>query len=116
MTPKEKKLMEKFSKLVMDITMPDGSTWRVPVLVIARHRAKFYAETYEEFGGDEIRSLLEDTLPYFAEDSYKIKEWAADNMNWEDIAVSAYPIQKNSENDFQEGLVNGHKEIVEIEE
>ena len=44
------------------VTMPDGSQWSVPVVVIATNRAASYAD---EFDGDTARSLEEDTHPLF---------------------------------------------------
>lgn len=93
------------------ITMPDGSKWDVPVMAIARNRATFYAQ---EFGNDVERSLTEDTLPLFAEDEFEIRDWAANNMDWDDVAdqaVLAVP-SKLSERDKQRGWMNGAKEFV----
>lgn len=94
----------------LEITMPDGSRWRVPVDIIARNRAEHYAH---EFGGDVDRTLQEDTIPLFESDDYEIKDWAANNMNWSDVqalatCVAEAPTQKN----YQEGWVNGEKRVV----
>lgn len=62
--------------------MPDGTTWGVPLLVVARNRAKHYAF---EFDGDEERSLMEDSIPLFEAEPFEAKDWAANNMNWEDF-------------------------------
>src|SRR3990167_10392481 len=92
------------------ILMPDGSRWAVPVMVIARDRAKNYAD---EFGGDVDRSLADDTLPLFAEDQYQITDWAANNMNWEDVKAHAtrhLATTPMGHREFQEGWVNGEKQ------
>jgi len=97
------------------VTMPDGSKWDVPVTVIARHRAEHYA-TDEDFGGDVEKSLKEDTIPLFECDDYDITDWAANNMNWEDVVENAVKFSDQdpmSDENFQEGWVNGEKEIVE---
>jgi hypothetical protein len=44
----------------LTIKQSDGSVWGVPVEMIARNRAEFYAS---EFDGDVEQSLQEDTLP-----------------------------------------------------
>lgn len=88
------------------ITMPDGSRWSVPVDVIARNRAESYAD---EFDGDVERSLAEDTVPLFAIE-HEVKDWAAGNMNWEDVAPHARMVSPG-ECDYQEGWVNGEKEL-----
>lgn len=93
------------------ITMPDTSKWSVPVEVIARHRAAEYAS---EFGGDIERSLAEDTIPYFEDDDYNVEDWAANNMNWSEVAAHAKLVEQG-ECDFQEGWINGEKEVIEAE-
>ena len=92
------------------VTMPDSSKWDVPVMEIARNRALYYAE---HDGMSLEESLNEDTLPLFRADPYKIKDWAANNMNWEDVQEIAVRVPGAEEpDDYQEGWVNGDKEIV----
>lgn len=93
----------------LHITMPDGSVWAVPVQLIATNRAEYYAR---EFGGDFNRSLAEDTLPLFRSDDFEIEDWAANNMNWSDVQHAAKCISQGDV-DFQEGWVNGDKEVKE---
>jgi hypothetical protein len=97
---------------MLRVTMPDGSQWDVPVEIIANNRAKAYAE---EFHGDVQSSLDEDTLPLFESDPYEVEDWAANQMNWTDVSAHAQ-CHKPSEVDWQEGWVNGEKEVVEVEE
>ncbi|WP_287790925.1 hypothetical protein [Atlantibacter sp.] len=94
----------------LQITMPDGSVWAVPVQIIASNRADYYAK---EFGGDIQRSLAEDTLPLFRASGYEIEDWAANNMNWSDVQHAARCVTP-SEVDYQEGWVNGEKSVVEV--
>ena len=89
------------------VTMPDGSRWGIPVDVIARNRAESYAD---EFGGDVGRSLAEDTVPLF-ENGDEVADWAANNMNWEDVVLHASLVSPGS-CDYQEGWMNGEKEVV----
>lgn len=96
-------------KKLLVITMPDSSKWSVPVEIIARHRAAEYAS---EFGGDVEQSLAEDTIPLFEEDDYNVEDWAANNMNWSDVQAHAKLVERG-ECDFQEGWVNGEKEVIE---
>ncbi|EOZ5069331.1 hypothetical protein ACQRVR_004823 [Enterobacter cloacae] len=93
----------------LHVTMPDSSVWAVPVQLIATHRAEHYAK---EFGGDLYRSLAEDTLPLFRSDDFEIEDWAANNMNWSDVQHAAKCIYPGDV-DFQEGWVNGDKEVKE---
>lgn len=95
------------------ITQRDGSLWKVPVDLIARSRATHYAP---EFGGDVERSLKEDTMPLFEDDDYEIQDWAANNMNWDEVAPKAAQLRGPlplSLDDFQEAWTNGSKEVME---
>ncbi len=106
--------MIKIENQYLRATMPDGSKWDVPVMVIARHRAAEYAD---EFDNDVERSLKEDTLPLFEKNSWEIKHWAAGNMDWDDVkdhAVKAEDRRPLTDKDFQHGWVNGEKAIVEL--
>lgn len=75
---------------VLAIHMPDGAIMAVPVDVIARNRAEQYAD---EFGGDVERSLAEDTLPLFESDTFAIEDWAANDMNWDELEPYAREIR-----------------------
>jgi hypothetical protein len=92
--------------------MPDGSKWDIPVNVIALDRAKYYAR--KEFDGDIDRSLAEDTNPLFESDDYEIEDWAANNMNWSDVEEFATKVNDKEEVNYQEGWVNGEKEVVKV--
>ncbi|VEJ54580.1 hypothetical protein [Pragia fontium] len=94
----------------LEVTMPDNSVWAVPVSIIARHRAEYYAH---EFSGDIGRSLAEDTMILFNSDPFEIKDWAANNMNWSSVQKHASLISKG-ETDYEEGWANGEKCVVEI--
>ncbi len=92
-------------------TMPDGSKWDVPVLLIAQNRAKYYAK---EFGGDIEKSMDKDTGPLFNDDEYEIKDWAVSNMNWDDVKIQAKMVKEENEPDYQEGWVNGDNEVLDV--
>lgn len=92
------------------ITMTDGSKWEVPVRVIAKHRAEHYKH---EFGNDLQRSLDEDTMPLFIADDFEIEDWAANNMDWNDVSFFARKVKEPDPPYFDEGWRNGEKEVVE---
>lgn len=96
------------------VTTPDGSKWKLPIRVIAEHRARYYFEEKKEFSSLE-QSLKEDTLQLFEEDEYEIEDWASNNMDWVDVEKHAMKIKDKglSTEDLQEGWVNGAKEIIE---
>jgi len=89
------------------VTMPDGSRWSVPVKVIAKNKAEYYAD---DFGGDLDESLRV-TYKDFDYDDYEVKDWAQNNMNWEDVAEHAVQLDPPENVDYDEGWVNGEKEI-----
>ena len=94
------------------VEMPNGDKYDVPVAVIARDRASYYAG---EFGGGIEQSLAEDTLPLFTATPFEIQDWAANNMDWRDVEKAAVRVLQRpalSLKDLQEGWVNGEKEIV----
>lgn len=92
--------------------LPNGDVWSVPVEVIARHRADYYKS---EFLNDIEASLSFDTRPLFIEDDSEIGDWAANNMDWEDVKAHAKLIRRApdyGDAEFQEAWVNGEKEII----
>lgn len=98
--------------MLLLVDMPDGSTWSVPLLAIARSRAAHYAG---EFDGDTERSLAEDTLPMFESDHYEAQDWAVNNMNWSDVAAEARIYREASplsDEDKQEGWISGAKQVL----
>lgn len=101
--------LRKDASVVID--MPDGSTWLVPVSVIARHRATHYAPEYKH---NVNKSLDEDTWPLFMEDKAEVLDWASNNMDWSDVArfaVLGSPPRPMTEDDFNDGWCNGAKRI-----
>ncbi len=90
----------------MTVKMPDGSTWGVPVEMIARHRATHYAK---EFDGDIERSLAEDTIPLFEDDDYEIEDWAVSNMNWSDFDGHQVKLSDAPPPNFQDVWMGGDK-------
>lgn len=94
------------------VTMADGSVWSIPVDVIAKNRAEFFVLTgYFE----TIEESLEDTIQLFESDDYSIEDWAENNMNWSDVSGIAKMVSPASNIKFQEGWMNGDKEVVNAE-
>ena len=93
------------------VEMPDGTWWSVAIDVIADNRAKHYAYEYD---GDHERALQEDTYPLFLSDHYEIHDWAANNMNWEDVKPWAKRVVDHMPPavDYQDGWCNGKYRVV----
>lgn len=94
------------------ITMPDGSEWAIPLAIIARSRAAYYAP---EFGDDIERSLAEDTIPLFEADSYEVRDWACNEMNWSEVAEHAVKVKDAEPVDFDEGWIDGDWKVTKWE-
>lgn len=92
---------------MLRITMPDGSVWDVPAMLIAANRTNYYAEK-DGFkpGSKEYVEEFD-----FSMTKSELIDWSANNMNWSDVSASAKMV-KNGEVDYQEGWVNGDKEVV----
>lgn len=89
-------------KKYIRITMPDGSLWDVPADIVADNRAEYYKE-----------DGYDDEFQYAMEDDSILFDWAAGNMNWDDVkeyATQFFP--PDTEANFQEGWVNGDKKTV----
>lgn len=94
------------------ITMPDNSKWDVPVSVIASNRAFYYGEKHK----DEFPTIVDarkDTEELFNSDPFEIEDWAQNNMNWSYVSAHAVKVSDPDKVDYQEGWVNGEKEVLE---
>lgn len=92
------------------VTMPDGSKWDVPAHIIAENRAKYYADDKN----DPNDPVYREELAYTLENDDEIEDWSSNNMNWEDVQAHAVRADVEAETpDYQEGWVNGEKEVVE---
>lgn len=87
-----------------EIEMPDGSRWHVPVQLIADSRDEHYADEYE----DTVLFIREKRL-----DRGGISDWAANNMNWDDVKDHAIQLpNRKVDVDYQDCWANGRKKIV----
>lgn len=96
------------------VTMPDSSKWDVPISAIADNRAKYYAEKdTKTTSGEQYDAVYKEEYEFTIKNHDELQDWAAGNMNWEDVANIAVRVKEDLQNaDYQEGWVNGKKEIV----
>lgn len=83
----------------------DGSKWRVPTEVIAKHRSAYYVKTYAKFQNDLEKHMKEHTIPLFESDDYEIEDWARNNMDWTEVENFAERLNDGGF-DMQEEWVN----------
>lgn len=93
------------------VEMSDFSVWRVPVQVIADAMTDYYVE---QCGEDREKAKAE-TERLFTESEYEIEDWAANNMDWDEVEPHAVRVSAG-EVDYQEGWVNGKKCVTDDEE
>lgn len=96
---------------VLRITMPDGSEWEVPASIIAKHRASYYGE---KEGPEVAKAEYAHTM----KSNDELLDWAPNNMDWSDVKQHAKMVLPPNplECDFQEGWLNGDREIREVPE
>jgi hypothetical protein len=78
MTKKKEWLFIKFS---------DGRTYRIPALLIAQHRAEYFARVESHQG--LAKEILDDEIDFALTDTYELEDWATSNMDWLDVKDSA---------------------------
>lgn len=91
------------SKKILVVTMPDESRWAVAAEVIAHDRAKYY-------DGREP-GCYDQEFSFTMENDDEITDWAANNMNWNDVKHVAHLYEKAPAVDYQEGWLNGQQEV-----
>jgi hypothetical protein len=91
------------------VTIPNDSKYDVPARIVADSLAKFY--TTESRAGASYSYQEEYDLAM--RDDADLIDWAANNMNWDEVAAHAIKVDEPpDEEDFEEAWVNGEKEIV----
>lgn len=101
-------LAERRARIKLVVTMPDGSRWAVPARVIV---GNCHATMINTKGAGEA---TERALELF-DDAEALQDWAANNMNWYDVVEHAEQVTPPAATDYQEGWVNGDKEVVGME-
>ena len=94
------------------VTMPDGSQYDVPCHLIAMDRAKYYADKEAKDDKKKRDEKIVEEYNFAIKDKEEIQDWAANNMDWDDVKAHAKKVTDNKDVDFQEGWINGEKEVV----
>lgn len=87
------------------VTFSNGTKYQIPASVIAEDRAQYYTD---EQDGINFEEEVEHTL----QNPRLIRDWASNNMDWEDVKEEAKLV--TSENiDKDAEWVNAKKDIIE---
>jgi hypothetical protein len=65
----------------LQITMPNQSRWIVPMMIVIFHRAQFRL-TQEGYRPEDVGIYIKESLGL---EPKKLIDWAADEMDWEDL-------------------------------
>jgi hypothetical protein len=87
----------------VECTFRDGQVWRVPALVIAENRARYYADT-------DPSTTYEEELEFTLTDRFELLDWMRNNMNPEDFEAAAEQIKGPTPIDFAEGCSDSDAE------
>lgn len=86
--------------VVVEVTLPSGDVWGLPLRFVAENRAAHFAG---EFDGDINKSLENDTWPLFFScgelDSYEIRDWIIGNMDWDAMKHRAWLVRSGKDKD-----------------
>ena len=93
------------------VEMPDFSVWRVPVQVIA----DVYTDYYAERDGQDREKVKAQTERLFTTYEFEIEDWAANNMDWDEIEPHAVRVSAG-EVDYQVGWESGKKCVTDDKE
>jgi len=82
------------------VTMPDGSSWDVPISVIYENWWAYYKD--------------KDDVEFEDFDDSDCIDWSANNMNWSDVKDHARMVEVPDEVDYEDGWANGDREVIEF--
>lgn len=91
----------------LQITFTDGQQWRVPALVIAEHRAKYYAE-------QDPDTTFEREVQFTLENQYELVDWARNNMVVSDVEKHATKVADRVPIEFEDGWNDGESEFTTV--
>lgn len=89
----------------LHVTMPNGEVWAVPFHVIIDSRSRYYAERDKD-------TTYEEEYRHASQDKSEVLDWAANNMNWDEVVAHARKVDTPAaEVDWEEGWTNGEKRV-----
>lgn len=97
------------------VEMPDLSKWDIPAELIANIRAKYYADREGKESKEKYNKVFKEEYKIAMKDDYELIDWLSNNTNWDEVKDVAKKVSeiKLANEDLQEGIINGEKEIIE---
>ena len=93
-------------KQVIITEMPDGSQWATPAELVAANRATHYAD-----GGTAGNAIFDEEFAHAMGDHDDLIDWAANNMNWDEVAPHSFMLSGPTSTDYDDGWANGEKSV-----
>jgi hypothetical protein len=82
------------------VRRPDGSTWEVPTEVVARNLAAYQARqatgARSAEGSPSYADAYRSALNFILQQPDMLDRWAAYNMDWDELAPHARPVEPTS--------------------
>lgn len=85
-----------------------GRKWKIPVKLIAFHRAGYYMNADNISLADSIK----ETVELFNDDNYEIEDWARNNMDWCDVSSQAHFIDNTTYESMGDIWTNPEETII----
>lgn len=103
-----------YTTKILVVEMPDG-LWGVPAHLVCASRADYYADEGGPIGSEGYRQAWAKEYEYTAKDHGELLDWAANNMNWEDVKDGSFRVEGPPQPpiDYEEGWMNGEKKVKE---
>jgi len=99
------------------VEFSDRKRYAIPIELIAKHRAKYYAKKDSERGLGRYDIIYAEELAYAMDDDYELIDWASNNMNWKDVKDRAALLETKIEpTDYDKEWANAKMEIAELSE
>lgn len=93
--------------------MPDGKRYGIPVEVIAKDCAQYYAR----YHGEDYQENFDTMMNWFDTGNFEFADWAINSMNWDDVKDIAVVLSEDDEPcDYEEGWLNGDYSYIEVVE
>ena len=85
----EEVISHPFMTKYIEVSMENGTEWRVPLHFIIKSHAK---ANKSKFDNEIGRSILEGTIPYFERNPFHIMQWVRSSMSYDDFLQGAMNI------------------------